>query len=111
MKFFFFFFFWIYSVMRSVVVAMTVAVTLPMIYTYGIAVSYTLCAVLIWVSYRYVIVPEKKKKKGVAGVNDISKNSGLYYVIKYGDEMRAWVDIGFSSIEDNSKIILQVPDT
>ena len=49
--------------MRSVLVAMTVAVILPMIYTYGIVISYTLCAVLIWVSYRYVIFPEKKKKE------------------------------------------------
>jgi hypothetical protein len=47
--------------MRSVLVAMTVAIILPMIYTYGIAVSYTLCAVLIWVSYRYVIVLPKTK--------------------------------------------------
>ena len=29
--------------------------------------------------------------------------SGLYYLIKNGDQMRAWVDIGFSKIEDNSK--------
>ena len=50
------------SVMRSVLVAMTVAVILPGIYTYGIAVSYTLCAVLIWVSYRYVIFSENKIK-------------------------------------------------
>ena len=49
--------------MRSVLVALTVAIILPMIYTFGIAVSYTLCAVLIWVSYRYVIFSEKKKKK------------------------------------------------
>ena len=42
--------------MRSVLVAMTVAVILPMIHTYGIVVSYTLCAILVWVSYRYVIV-------------------------------------------------------
>ena len=49
--------------MRSVQVAMTVAVILPMIYTYGIAVSYTLCAVLIWVSCRYVIVSKEKKKE------------------------------------------------
>ena len=41
--------------MRSVVVAMTVAIVLPMIFTYGIAVTYTLCAVLIWVSYWYVV--------------------------------------------------------
>ena len=47
--------------MRSVQVAMTVAVILPMIYAYGITVSYILCAVLIWISYGYVIVPEKKK--------------------------------------------------
>ena len=46
--------------MRSVIVAMTVAVALPMIHTYGIAVSYTLCTVLIWVSYGYVIVPKKE---------------------------------------------------
>lgn len=26
-------------------------------------------------------------------------------MIKYGDQMRAWVDIGFSTIEENSKII------
>jgi len=67
------------NVMRSVVVAMSVAVILPMIYTYGIAVSYTLCAVLIWVSC-----------------------GGLYYLIHYGDEMREWLDIGFSKVEDNS---------
>ena len=40
--------------MRSVLVAMAVAVILPTIQTYGTAVSYTLCAVLIWVSYTYV---------------------------------------------------------
>ena len=49
--------------MRSVLVAMTVAIILPMIYTYGIATSYTLCAVLIWVSYRYVILSVKLKLK------------------------------------------------
>ena len=49
-----FFFFGFHSVVRSILVAMTVAIILPMIYTYGIAVTYTLCAILIWVSYRYV---------------------------------------------------------
>ena len=47
--------------MRSIIVAMTVAIILPMIYTYGIAVTYTLCAILIWVSYRYVkLFPPKE---------------------------------------------------
>ena len=88
--------------MRSVQVAMTVAVILPMIYAYGITVSYILCAVLIWISYGYVIVPKKKNRNGfVVDLGDIL-DSGLYYMIRYGDETRAWVDVGFSSVEDNS---------
>jgi hypothetical protein len=26
-------------------------------------------------------------------------DSGLYYIIRYGDEMRAWIDVGFSTVE------------
>jgi len=62
------------NVMYSVQGAMAIAVILPMINAYGIAVSYALCALLIWIAY-----------------------GGLYYLIKYGDQMRAWVDIGFST--------------
>ena len=42
--------------MRSVLGAMTVAVTLPIIDAYGAAVVYLLCAVVIWISYGYVVV-------------------------------------------------------
>jgi len=62
------------TVMYSVQGAIAIAVMLPMIDAYGVAVSYALCSLLIWISY-----------------------GGLYYTIKYGDEMRAWVDIGFST--------------
>ena len=41
--------------MCSVLGAMTAAVTLPMIDAYGAAVTYLLCAVLIWISYGYVV--------------------------------------------------------
>jgi hypothetical protein len=51
------------SVMRSVVVAVTIAASLPMIDTCGIAITYVLCAVLIWISFRYVFVSIKEKKK------------------------------------------------
>ena len=37
---------------------------------------------------------------------DTTTSSGLYYLIKYGDEMRAWIDVGFSKVEDNSKLHL-----
>jgi len=62
------------NLMYSLLAAMTVAVSLPMIDAYGVAVSSALLAALIWISY-----------------------GGLYYIIKYGDQMRAWVDIGFST--------------
>jgi hypothetical protein len=48
------------SVIRSLLAAMTVAVTLPIIDAYGAAVMYLLCAILIWISYGYVVVPQKK---------------------------------------------------
>ena len=47
------------SVMFSVLGAMAIAVILPMIDAYGIAVSYLLCATFIWISYGYVFVPKK----------------------------------------------------
>jgi hypothetical protein len=47
--------------MRSVLAAMTVAVTLPIIDAYGAAVMYLLFAVLIWIAYGYVVVSKKKK--------------------------------------------------
>ena len=47
--------------MFSVLGALAVAVILPMIDVYGVAVSYVLCALLIWISYGYVLVSKKKK--------------------------------------------------
>ena len=82
--------------MYAVQSATAIAVILPMIEAYGTAVSYVLCASLIWISYRYVVVPKKKKRRNGFVAND-DLNSGLYYLIKYGDQMRAWVDIGFST--------------
>ena len=49
------------SVMYSVQIAMAIAVILPMIDTYGVAVSYALCALLIWISYGYVVGRSQKK--------------------------------------------------
>ena len=45
------------SLMSSVLGAIMVALTLPMINAYGAAVMYLLFAVLIWISYGYVVDP------------------------------------------------------
>ena len=84
------------SALRAVLVALAVAATLPMINAYGILVTNALCAVLVWISFVYVIVL-KKKRMLIMNVFD----SGLCYVIKYGDQMRAWIDVGFSTAENH----------
>ena len=35
----------------------------------------------------------------------MTSDSGLCCVIKYGDQMRAWADVGFSTAENNWKYI------
>jgi len=66
------------SALRAVLVALAVAATLPMIDAYGILVTNALCAILVWISF-----------------------VGLCYTIKYGEQMRAWVDVGYSTAEDH----------
>ena len=43
-----------WSGLRSALMAAVIAVILPMINTYGILVANALCAVMVWVSFRYV---------------------------------------------------------
>ena len=63
------------SVIVSVLGAITVAITLPMIDTYGTAVTYLLCAVLIWMSYGNVVVLEKQT------IHDIRSRVMLHHQI------------------------------
>ena len=86
------------SILRSVLGAATTAVTLPMIDAYGAAVTYFLCSILIWIAYGYVFVLEIKYTLTMVSY------SVLCHIIKYGDEMRAKIDIGFPAVEDNSKL-------
>ena len=88
--------------MCSVLAAIAVAVTLPMIDAYGATVTYLLCAILVWISYGYVVVPPKKKTQ--IDLLIMTTDSGLYYIIKYGDKMRAGIDIGSLAVENNSKL-------
>ena len=51
-----------HSALRSVLLALAIAVALPMINTYGIVITNVLCAVLVWMSYVYVVVLKRQKK-------------------------------------------------
>ena len=85
--------------MGAVLGAITVAATLPMIDAYGAPVMYLLCALLTWIAYGYVVVPAKRQMDSLIMMSD----SGLYYIIKYGDEMRTGIDIVSSAVKNNSK--------
>ena len=66
------------SEMFSVLLAaMGVAVILPMIDAYGIAISHVPCAVLIWISYGYVVVSKETKIDLLL----MTTNSGLYNMV------------------------------
>jgi len=66
------------DVLCSSLLALSVAAFLPMINNYGIAITNGMFAVLIWIAF-----------------------SGLFCIIKYGEQMRAWMDIGFTTVENN----------
>jgi len=66
------------DVLCSSLLALSVAAFLPMINNYGIALTNGMCAVFIWIVF-----------------------GGLYCIIKYGEQMRTWMDIGFSTVENN----------
>ncbi|KAF8162629.1 major facilitator superfamily domain-containing protein [Crassisporium funariophilum] len=64
--------------LRSVLMALSIAAILPMINTFGIAVTNALCALVVWIAFCL-----------------------LCSIIRYGEQMRGWADVGFSTIEDN----------
>jgi len=65
---------------RSLVLALATTAILPSINHIGVTVLGTnaIAAGLAWIGFRM-----------------------LWAVIQYGDKMRAWVDVGYSTVEDN----------
>ncbi|KAJ3478564.1 hypothetical protein NLI96_g9669 [Meripilus lineatus] len=63
---------------RGAIISLTSAFVIPAVETIGITATDTIAAILGWISFGL-----------------------LWSVIKYGDRMRAYVDIGFSTAKDN----------
>ncbi|PPQ80690.1 hypothetical protein CVT25_001822 [Psilocybe cyanescens] len=66
------------SGLRSILVATGIAFVLPMINHFGIAITNTIFALNTWIAFGL-----------------------LCCIIKYGDQMRAWIDVGFSTTDNN----------
>ncbi|KAF8957777.1 MFS general substrate transporter [Flammula alnicola] len=66
------------SALRSLIISVAVAISLPMIDRFGVVETNALCAVLVWISY-----------------------GALWFIICHGERLRAWVDIGYSVGDTN----------
>ena len=47
--------------MYAVQCSIAIAVTLPLIDACGVAASYAMCALIVWISYGYVVLPKKNE--------------------------------------------------
>ncbi|KAF9068580.1 MFS general substrate transporter [Rhodocollybia butyracea] len=63
--------------LRSLLISILLAVLMPVLDTVGLAWTNGLAALLAWIGF---------------GI--------LWFTVKYGEEMRSWVDVGYSTIED-----------
>ncbi|KAI0085892.1 MFS general substrate transporter [Irpex rosettiformis] len=63
---------------RSLLISSSVVLILPTINTFGVFAAYGIIAVLSWIGFTFILA-----------------------TIKYGDKMRSWVDLGFSTAETN----------
>jgi len=63
---------------RGIIIALSTSLLLPMIETVGVVTTNSIAAVLAWIGF-----------------------FALWSVIRYGDRMRAYVDVGFSTLRDN----------
>ena len=88
-----------WSGLRSALMAGGTALVLPMINTYGIAVTNAVCAVMVWISFGYVRSVLLFMPSWFRRCVRI-----LCCIIRYGDWMRAYRDVGFSTGENNWQI-------
>ncbi|KAJ3565069.1 hypothetical protein NP233_g7878 [Leucocoprinus birnbaumii] len=63
---------------RAFLLAFAIAGVMPMINTYGMLIANAISACLAWIGFGLLLI-----------------------TVRYGDEMRAWVDIGYSTAADN----------
>jgi len=85
------------------ILSLSVAGILPTIEAYGVLLTNTISAILAWGAFGYV--PYFTQSCFVAGrvmiscVFDFGRL--LWFTIRYGDRLRAVVDVGFSTADNN----------
>lgn len=67
-----------HSGVRNIMIAIVSAFVVPSVLTIGVLPTNLIAAVIAWIGFGF-----------------------LWATIKYGDRMRAWVDVGYSTAENN----------
>jgi hypothetical protein len=84
------------SSLRSTIIALASTGILPSIETFGIVVVNTSAAVLAWIGLLYVLVASSRRPNLPNSAPRL-----LLITIRYGDRMRSWTDIEWSTPKDN----------
>lgn len=83
------------SCFRGMILALGVSGILPALERFGLLATYTAAAILSWLAFGYVsriCSPENLM---------LIRHRLLLVTIKYGDRMRAWIDVGYSTPATN----------
>ena len=84
------------SGLRALFLAFGSATIMPLVQSIGPLATDAIAAGLAWLSFMSVFF--------CLFMNNLCSfvNSALVVTIKYGDRMRAWIDVGYSTAEENS---------
>jgi len=84
--------------------SLSIAMILPMIERYGVLFTNIASAVLAWGAFGYVRIPRYNYMAIMPGSHKslrLAFGRLLWFTIRYGDRLRAVVDVGFSKAEYN----------
>ena len=83
------------SACRALILAFVTAWTFPLINSIGVTATNTLFAIVAWLGYGCVC----NTSCGVFTLSSMLFRM-ILFTIRYGDRMRAWVDIGYTTSRD-----------
>jgi hypothetical protein len=84
------------SGMRNLIIAGGVAFILPLINAIGVFNTNAITAVFAWIGAMYVLVSLHSTSS-----NFFAQHRMLWSVVRWGERMRGWVDMGYSTATSN----------
>ena len=83
------------SALRAAVIALVSTGVLPAIERIGYVATDAIAAVLAWIGFLFVMI------YSTIFDTTLMFHSMIFLTVRYGAQMRAWVDVGYSTAENN----------